>query len=219
MREFIKRNQPVFIVGAITIIVFLVIIGLSQSRDDNSLLPGLVKVGEQEFTPEETPIKEPEKPITEMTAAEIDKMVAKMDITEGKYDNNYSLLPGNPVDEAMEEKIKDLEAQAYMTPDEVKSEFGELNISYTDEGGYEPRKSPAYKFQNVTWTNNSDREIKLVQLNPLFTEFANGVILAPGESYTMELYKEGNFRFTEDESRAFGAVTITRAAKYEAGLN
>lgn len=217
MSEFIKRNQPVFIIGIITVIVFLVIIFVSQSRTEDSLLPGLVKVDEQEFTPEEEPIEEPERPITELSAAELDKIAEEMD--RGEYKDNYSLLPGSPVDEALAEKFKELEAQAYMTPEEVKATFGEINISYTDEGGYEPRKSQGRKFQNITWTNNSDREIKLLQLNPLFNELASGVTLAPGESYTMELYKEGNFRFTEDESRAFGSITITRAAKYEAGLN
>lgn len=217
MSEFIKRNKPVFIIGLITVIFFLIIIAVSQSRDEDSSLPGLVRVNEEEFTPEEPPIEEPEKPITEMSAAELDRMVAKID-KEG-YSDNFSLLPGNPVDEAASEKYKELEAQAYMSPDEVKVEFGDLNISYTDEGGYEPRKTKAYKFQNVVWTNNSDRAIILRQLNPLFNELANGVTLQPGESYSMEMYKEGNLRVTEDESRAFGSIAITRAAKYEAGLN
>ncbi len=217
MSEFIKRNKPVFIIGVITALVFLIIIAVSQSRNEKSLLPGLVKVNEEEFTPEEQPIEEPQKPITEMSAAELDRMVEKT-YKEG-YSDNFSLLPGNPVDEAVSEKYKELEAQAYMTPEEVTSEFGDLNISYTDDGGYEPRKSKGYKFQTVVWTNNSDRAIKLVQLNPLFNELANGITLQPGESYAMEMYKEGNFRFTEDESRAFGSIAITRAAKYEAELN
>jgi len=83
-----------------------------------------------------------------------------------------------------------------------------LEISYTEEDGFIPKETQALLGQKVRWTNNSDREIKIIQSIKKFDEFKDGLIIKPAESFELELYEGKLWTYKEEQSQTYGSIFI-----------
>lgn len=73
---------------------------------------------------------------------------------------------------------------------------------------FNPRSFEAAKGQIIRWTNTSDSPITIVQLLRAFEEFDGGLVLSPGESYQLELYRDGLWTYKDKATGAKGRVLI-----------
>lgn len=216
MKNFLKRNLPVFIIGGGLALIFVVAIVLSQNREQ-SILPNLIRISEEEDEVVDLPVARPVvEEEEELTPEEVEARVEQIDFGTGQYSNSESLLPGNPVDDAMYEKAQEYLEKTAMTEEEVASTFGTLEIRYT-AAGFTPNRPRGYTNQRIRWTNFSERPIEIIQLTPWFESWGQTPTkIAPGGTLEFIMPNEvGIWTYEDKESKDFGAILVERPNRYK----
>lgn len=94
-----------------------------------------------------------------------------------------------------------------LTPEEQTASQAILEIQYTDTG-WSPNGTKGYRGQTVRWTNTTDKEITLKQLDPKFPELSGGVKIAPQKTFEFVLYKDNLWRYKEEKTQHYGFINI-----------
>ena len=210
LKDFISRNMPVFIIGGVTALIFLIVILLSQTNED-SILPGLIKIEDDSVSLTIDDSEKEKQPIdiSTLQPEEVDELVENFDYGTGKYDESFSLLPGDPRDEAMEARTQWYYDETRLTPEEVDTKHGKYLINYTEEG-FDPYKAEVYIHQTVVWINNTDKAITLSQISPRIDEWKNSdKTIAPGDSFEYQIPEiPGNWTYEEATTHKQGKLYI-----------
>jgi hypothetical protein len=177
MRDFLKRNSPVFFVGFLTFLVFVILIVLRQTKATTT--PGLIKVEEKQ-TEDLGYIKTEEEfgqdPYAQKEA-EINELQEQKQSTEEKK-NEIPLSERNYVP-----KI----------------------INYTDKG-WNPKQTVIHLYQPVIWVNNTNKDIVLEQLTKIYSGLENPIVLKPTKAFKLRFMKTGIFTYQESNSKDFGSI-------------
>jgi plastocyanin len=192
MIDYIKRNIPVFVIGAITLTVFTVIIVLSQKQPDEK--PNLVKIDEDKVSFDE------EFEGRDFRSDTSDSFFSDSETTN--TDDTPRSVPGT-VAGAQTENTSPESTDTLGISDERET----VVVAYTDEG-FEPSGSRAKKGQTITFVNTTDRVITLEQLAKLYDELKEPVTLGPDQSFSFTLSHKGFWSFQEKETEDFGNVFI-----------
>lgn len=193
MSSFFKRNIPVFVIGLLTVVVFIAVTVASQSKDKAaSTLPILVRLGQdpdtvEEFVPD---LDEQEQPRAE-------------DVIEQLASENQ---------EDLNEQQKVL-AGLTLPPDEVNQRYGYLEIKVTSTG-IEPKNATGWVGQIVRWTNETDNPIELKQTTPMYEEWKNSnKVVAPGGTVELQLTQNRLWTYRELNLGFFGSIYANRPNK------
>ncbi len=92
-----------------------------------------------------------------------------------------------------------LDLEAPVEKEEAPAPKPVVQVTFTDEG-FVPEVQQAALGQTVRWTNATDQEITLVQVIDKFDEFEEGLTIAPGESFELELYNAKLWTYEEINS-------------------
>ncbi len=191
MNAFIKRNTPVFIVGTITFVLFVVIILFSQNNNNDTTIPSLVKVPEQqaeELATEYTPQSIPQPNTTGNTST----------------NSPVDILPGEEI------RAKEVIESIKLTQDEIDAEYGILRVAYTEEG-FVPKNTNGYAGQLATFTNESDNPITIMETTVRLPQFATGLTLEPGGTVEFRLAGSRLWTYRETTSGDIGAIFVGTA--------
>ena len=198
MKDFIYRNLPIFLIGGATLVVFVIIILVSERRNrDPSQIPELVVTTEEEG-----------KDAQDLAQDDVKELVEKIQKEANTDKTNLS--------ENQEELSKGREflENVTLTSDEVDSQYGPLLIKYTEDG-FNPRNTNGAKSQLVIWENSSDQIIELVQKIYKFDDWGKDTkYIQPGESLELRLLDaEGLWVYQDVKSGSGGSIYIERKLK------
>jgi len=178
VKEFLLRNKSVFIIGFVTLVVFIAIIVVSEQkrRADQNTKPNLVKVGEEnenyykviQETQEETPAVE-ETPQSTQTPV----IYPYTKEQETAFDQRY----------------------------------GVLEIKFT-ENGWVPKNTTSVVGQLVRWANTTGKPIYFKQKMPTYSELKDPILIDPGKSFEFRMYKNRLWTYEERISGAFGEFYV-----------
>lgn len=216
IKEFLRRNAPVFVVGGILLASFLLVIYLSQNRSEPVEEPELVVVESEEEALEFRSLEElTAAEISEISPEELERVLEEYGPNQGQYDSSFSLLPGNPGDEAINETREKFDELNKLNADQVQDNFGDVVIRYTEEG-FEPQSPVVYIYQSVIWVNETEEPITLRQLTQRFPDWNNSPkTLSPGEQFEYQIPNTliGKWPYEEAQSRKYGTLRIKYAIK------
>ncbi|MBD3365810.1 thioredoxin domain-containing protein [candidate division WWE3 bacterium] len=80
-------------------------------------------------------------------------------------------------------------------------------ISFTEEG-WNPKEASVVKNQVVRWTNTTEEEIEIEQLDKLYDDFEENKVIAPGETLEFKFTRPGVWRYQEAGSLSWGMVFV-----------
>jgi len=213
LKNFIKRNTPVFVLGLVITLVFLVII-LAQPKSENNVPAGFKKVEEKVF--------ESGKPTEPPKNEEITQYASQIPSPENKG-KPYFYGESNP-------NLRD--SEGYPTPPspdtvEIPSTFTDedkmalkqivqetyakrtavVTINYTD-AGFDPTDVITYTGQRINWINTTDKQITINQTLSIHEALTKGLVLKPGESVIFRPLVNGTFTYLENGSKKYGSITV-----------
>ena len=90
---------------------------------------------------------------------------------------------------------------------EPEKQLETINIEFTDQG-FKSGNAQAKLGQIVKWTNKTAVQIKIKQLIKKFDELENEVVIEPGNSYELRLYKTGYWTYQETTKKLGGTIII-----------
>lgn len=219
IKDFLRRNAPVFAIGGILLLSFLLVIYLSQNQETPAEEPELVVVEEEDQNELEFRSNEDLTAIDikELSPEEVERVLETYGKDEGQYARPFSLLPGNPADEAIRKTREDFDELSRLKEDQVKNNFGDIVIRYT-ENGFEPKSPRVFMYQNVIWINETEDAIAIRQLTKKFDEWEDAPkVLGPGQQLEYQIPETtmGNWAYEEATSRDYATLRIERAYIYE----
>lgn len=194
MKPIIKRNIPVFIIGAVTLVIFIVIILISQSRS-SSLVPILTRVEKGE-----------DQPTFRGTVTE--------SVTPTIADKNPP-----PADEPTPSQLAEREdyiERTTLPQEKVDTKYGVLEITFTAEEGFSPKNTDAFLGQIVSFYNSTDKVIELTQKTPKFEDWKKErKYVSPGESLEFRLPKTHLWVYEEVDSGFAGSIYVRTATVFD----
>ncbi len=181
MRGFFSRNKSVFIIGFITLLVFLAIIVVSEIRRQSGkyVQPKLVPIDQSQTVP---PVSSPENEGQESAPSE------------------------NFFDINVYETTQSSETVANAEMDE---KYGVLQIAW-DENGFTPKNAKAVLGQKVKWVNTATQNIFIEQTGVFFSDFSKPHIVPAGGEFEYRLNKEGIWNYQEQNSKITGSIFIIK---------
>lgn len=181
IKDFFERNKSVFIIGLVTLVIFLSIIVVSEIRRirGSSFGPEMIRV-EGNF---DTDVKES----TETSGIDIDD---ESDIEGAVTESSYSLLPD----------------EKYLQTDQ---QFGIMKIEYTNNG-FSPLNAKAVLNQKVRWINKTDQSVYIKQTASFFKEFKEPMLLPANGILEFRMYREGIWSYEEQTTKRFGSIIILK---------
>jgi len=105
-----------------------------------------------------------------------------------------------------------------LTPKELEESMTTLMITFTEDG-WNPKSATGYAGQLVQWTNATDKDITLEQLDQKFPELSDGKTIEAGGTFTFRLYKDRTWRYREKESKKWGSIYIKNVTRDEYNLS
>lgn len=193
MRNFFKRNLPIFIIGILIIVLFLIAIFLHAQKQNFGL--NLKKVGIT--LPESTAIanETSSSSIAKDYSANTTKpTITNSDDTSGESTASIDVNPRlNPVT---------------VKPEDIKKIDSSLVLTFYDDNGFIPRESRASLGEVIEWVNKSSSEIVIREKTVKFDEFKVGVHILPGDSFKFRIYKEGLWAYEDINSKKLGYMLI-----------
>lgn len=124
------------------------------------------------------------------------------------YGNEAVITPGEiepPEGGESKEEEEEEEGITSLTKIELRKLNSVQEIGFTSEG-WEPREAYILKNQMVRWTNNTDVDIVIKQLNNVYPEFKEGIIIKPGETFEFKPYRHGYWRYEEVNTGSWGSI-------------
>lgn len=214
LKSFIKRNAPVFFLGLIITLVFLVII-LAQPKVGNNVPAGFKKVEEKVFEngkpkePGESAVKPSEYASQTASPENIGKPYFYGEANPNLRDSEG--YPTPPLPESVEipnnlstdEKI-DLKSVAQ---ESYNKRTSVVQIKFTN-AGFEPKDTSAYTGQKIEWINNTSKQIVIKQTSPIHQALKNGLLIEPGKSAIFRPLVNGLFSYLEEGSGKYGTIYI-----------
>lgn len=215
LKDFIKRNAPVFFLGLIITLVFIAII-LSQPTSENNVPAGFKKVEEKVF--ESGKPKEPETAETQPTeyAPQIPSPENKgKPYFYGEYDPNLRDDAGYPIPpkvgttsappNANEETLSEIQ---FIEQENYKLRTQTVQIDFTDSG-FKPADAMGFTGGKIIWTNKTTKDIRILQTLPIHEALKGGINLKPGESFEFRPLKDKQFTYVEANSQKYGSLMIS----------
>ena len=182
MFKIIKRNKFTILLGLILSVVFVVIIILSQSKENNfSLTPAKRN---ETFEVETEPSQNSQTP-TETGESNIPT-------SNQPTDNTEDLNLPTPK-EVVDEKVANMEP---------------IRIRFSEEKGFIPNDYTAIEDQTLIWENNTDRTIKITETIEKYTDLPEVVEIGAGQSYSLQLTEPKKWGYKELESGRVGTIYI-----------
>lgn len=211
---FLKRNLPVFILGAVIAIFFAFLIIVSQNKKTDFSPASFKRVEEDVFNEREaTNPVEPEEEISNNANTSNDaKPLFLGEYNPSLRDEEGFPTPPKPESIKYPKSIVGNEEDRLAVLSAEQEEYARrtktIYIDYTEAAGFTPNSTSATTGQKIVWTNKSATTIKLEQTLPKFDEFKNGVEIEPNKTFEFRPTKDKLFTYIEATSRKFGAVTI-----------
>jgi len=212
IKKFLKRNAPVFIFGLIIALVFLLII-LTQPKDGSGTPSGFKRVEEEVFDREPKEPEPTEKPVEYAPQIPSPENKGKP-YFYGEYDPNLRDKEGYPApptlgstDVPATYSEEDGGVLRAMEVEKMKERTTPTKISFTAKG-FSPADAKGYTGLTITWTNNTDKEIKIVEAVPKHEALKGGVVIKPGESFSFRPLVNRLFTYVEDYSKTYGTVMV-----------
>lgn len=213
LKNFIKRNAPVFFLGLVITLVFLVII-LAQPKSENNVPAGFKKVEEKVF--------ESGRPTEPPKVEEATQYASQIPSPENKGkpyfygESNPNLrdaagYPTPPLPESVEisnnlntEQSVELRSVAQESYDKRVSV---VQIKFSD-AGFEPKDTNAYTGQKIEWINNTNKQIKIKQTSPIHQALKDGLVIESGKSVTFRPLVNGLFAYLEEGTGKYGTIYV-----------
>ncbi|GEM_PF-6874510 len=189
IKNFASKNKPVILVGVVTLLVFLAIIVVAQTRKPTQTA-NLVKVTANDMATSDTG-----------TDGSAPYKVAQ---TEESTSTTTNTTAGSTAPPATP-----FQQIAQSPNDALKNE---VQINYT-ANGFVPQTVTTKLSQTVRWTNQTSNPLVLRQVNYIYSEFESPIAIAPGQSYTMQMYKIGLFSYQAGSSTDFGNIFTYNQAR------
>lgn len=214
LKSFVKRNAPVFFLGLIITLVFLVII-LAQPKVENTVPAGFKKVEEKVF--EGGKPKEPEEDVAK--PSEYASQVAKPEnkgksYFYGEYDPNLRDAQGYPTAPPLGSTVipanysqEDKDVIRGMEMEKSAERSQPTRIAFTNNG-FSPADTSGYTGREIIWTNNTAKEIKIVEAVPRHEALKTEAIIKPGESFSFKPLVDRMFTYMEVSSKKYGTVMV-----------
>jgi hypothetical protein len=214
LKNFMKRNAPVFFLGLIIALVFLVII-LAQPNSDNNVPAGFKKVEEGVFKE-----GEPTEPTKEETPPSVYAPQVPSPENKGKpyfYGENDPNLrdkdgyPASPplgstvIPESYSQEDRDVLKGLEM--EKIAERSKPTRISFTSDG-FSPADTSGFTGREIIWTNNTANEIKIIEAVPRNEALKNGAIIKPGGSFSFKPLVDRMFTYMEVNSKKYGTVMV-----------
>ena len=212
LKKFLKRNAPVFIFGLIIALVFLLII-LTQPKDEGGTPSGFRRVEEEVFE------REPKEPEPTEKPTEYAPQVASPEnkgkpYFYGEYDPNLRDDNGYPIPPAIGTTPRDqlaTEQEVYEITDieyqERERRTQTVYITFTDKG-FGPVDATGFTGEKIIWTNNTNKEIKIVQTLPIHDALKGGITIKPGESFEFRPLVNKQITYMDDYSKKYGTLMV-----------
>ncbi|HXK52906.1 hypothetical protein H6802_01200 [Candidatus Nomurabacteria bacterium] len=208
LKDFIVRNKPIFAIGAITALVFLLIIAVGEEQNSSpSQLPILKKVTESISDKlDSTNGANPQDQNYQQNTSTRESTTYVESKNEAKRLTDLALEQ-----EAAEmERLKKFEETSQMTPAQVDAKYGALIITYTQEG-FTPKQTNGYINQLVIWNNDSNKPVIIRQITPSMEAFNEPVIIPVGGRFEMRLTNTGPWAYIEDATNLGGIIMVQNA--------
>lgn len=213
LKNFVKRNAPVFFLGLIILIIFVAII-LSSPHANNDVPAGFKKVEEEVFKEGESAEPKPEEKPTEY-APQIPSPDNKgKPYFYGESNPNLRDAEGYPVSPPVgstpvppniskedQDVMKGLEMERY------QERLQPTKIVFTGTG-FSPENASGYTGREIIWTNNTAQEIKIVETVPRHAALKNGITINSGGSFSFKPLRTGIFTYLESTSKKYGSVYV-----------
>lgn len=190
MLKIIKRNKFTILLGLILSIIFATIIILSQGRENSFIL---------------TPAKRNESfqvETNQNTNSNTGSFVQDTAQPEG-------FTNPTPTDSTEVESTGTID---YVKPienvDEIISNLDPVTIPFTSDKGFVPRNTNGVQGQRLIWANNTDRIIKIIQIDTKYTNLPETIEIGPGQTYGLTLTEWGDWEFRETESGITGSIFV-----------
>jgi hypothetical protein len=186
MKNFLKRNAPVFVIGFVMLVLFLIAIISSENKSDPSNLPNLIRVRDEEE--EEIFFEPPPEEVIIIEETESSKL---------GYKEEEDIITNE------ERRVHD--ERTTLNSEEVKARYGVLEINFTSEG-FEPRNTNGYIGQIVRFNNNTGTSITIQQTTPKYDFWENPRTIPAGSSLEFEATEKGLWTYLEQDSNKLGAI-------------
>lgn len=180
-KKFWQRNKPIFAVGFLAAIAFIVVIVMSQKTKSGLTLTEVAA----DFFDNEKPevIFNPDNSVV--------------------GSNNY--LVSDVVSETTESTLSTGIAEAAVSKDQSTSSI--LEINFTSDG-FSPNSANIVQWQVVRWTNKTDKDIVIRERIKKYKEFADGITVPVGKYFDFQLYSPKLWTFEEVGSGKTGRLYI-----------
>ena len=217
VKDFVRRNAPVFFLGAIIVLIFLIVI-FASSKGRNITPAGFRKVEEEIFEDRESTQPAEEKQGEYAPQIPNPGNVGKP-YFYGEYNPNlrdekgYPMAPaiGSTVIPDYADEQDKVETQA-LEYEEAQKRKQVVAIDFTTDG-FKPQLAQAYTGGTIVWTNRTATEIKLVQTLPIHLALKGGTVLAPGESFEFRPLVNKQFVYLDDYTKKSGSISIIDVTK------
>jgi len=187
---FIKRNMPIFIIGGLTVAVFVVLIIISSGKNPEGIRM-------DQITDENSTVTNNGGNETESGYLEEEYTYPGIEL---KATNNYVPV-GVP---------EDLQHKYETSKHFLSSEdYQPVYIRFTDEG-FDPKTVSVFEEQVLVWKNETKSTITLMEITNFYDEFEEGVEIAPGQSYSITAKEIGIWKIREKASQKL--LTISTIA-------
>lgn len=217
-KKFFQRNLPVFVIGLIILILFVLII-LTSPKEGGGNPAGFKKVGEEVFEnrepaePEPTEVPEeyaPQTPSTENKGkryfyGEYDPTLRDSEGYPTPPQPGSSVIPEG-TDSERTGQLRVIEKENYAIRTKT------ININFTGEG-FKPVDVMAFTGQKIVWNNKTDKEIFITPVSESHEAIKNGFSIAPGQSYVFRPLIDIRFTYMEKNSSEFGTVIVNDSTR------
>jgi hypothetical protein len=178
--DFIARNKPVFVIGFVTLLIFISIIAVSEVRRirNNNFGPVLIKVEGNIET----------ERVEALAAEETENSNQGGGVIIESFESTDSLLPDK---EYLQTDLK----------------FGTVRIEYTYKG-FDPVDAKVNLNQKVRWINNTDQTIFIKQNTLFFKEFKTPLLVPANGNAEFRMYHRGTWLYEEQITKTQGSVSI-----------
>lgn len=210
--NYIKRNAPVFLLGLVVVVMFLVIIIISQRQKTQN--PGDFTRVEEELTPERESTQPAQESPTQYAPQIADPKYIGLPYFYGEYDpfsrdkNGYPVSP-NPGSTRLSSTASDEDVSVIrnMELEKYKERIKPTKIYFT-ESGFSPADTSGFTGQEIIWTNKSTKEIKIVETVPMHNALKDGVVIKPGESFSFRPLMNKMLSYVEENTKKYGTVMV-----------
>jgi hypothetical protein len=187
--NFLKRNMPIFIIGGVTVLVFIALIIVSGNKEPEGL-------GMKEAPAEIENNKEDAYNYGNLPAEEEEEFEFAYEYPEMEE----VVVLGNPSDLTLEEKAK--VTSRMLDRDALKPVVVEFK-----EEGFSPKTVTILEGNVLILINRTDKTITLNQTIKRYDGFDN-LEVAPGETYSVVTDKLGLWKVREMESYKMLTVSV-----------